>query len=742
MARNSRAHAPLMSRGIRASVREARYSRKNTKIKNFVLCCSCTQSPSSPAIHFSACAATAEKEISPQIHTKRVLGAYRFPIITRERYTRSNTPFLHLETTGVDKISFAPKTLYGANPALDYLPIYRKSAQSLNASIDTLSKSIDQLTTIIKTIPQKIEKEISIHLLNSLNESGYRPTDNDISSICPQKSSNTINITYSEASRPNKVHVKTSPKQPNIRVTNLISREDLNRSKTPAKIQIPKREEHTSTLNKSLHIRVTNLSASKITAPSDSLKVKVYSTVPCPSSRDLLGRRIPFRAQDPWCYRPVKQEERYASTIIDQSQMPTGFKFIQDECIIQIPRHDTACKFIGCRSRPACLMNLRRHIRLAHGILNKNIIFECSFCKLFKSSSLQDFEAHKCSNGRIKSSLTFKEVPKVNPRSPNIVVSKLAKTKPTSPDHSLRVENPPKKSKNIKSPTIPATKKNKMNSIAHNTPKKESTNMALSKGKQSLLETLRLITETDSWDDLGKKLGEWQETLRDWADRANINSRSSRPSKYVDPLSKDEELIEEFKSAVKKTHCSNKLSTRLNSLYYSDPAKLFRIVTENEIDTRCTEPPQVIREHYKKIWNKSIPTLETDFPDIPPQFECFLSPLGPKEISKKISEMKINSSAGPDGIFPRTLKFIFDPEELCMYLADPFNRFLREDRIPTCLKKDRTILIPKNSDANSKIIDDFRPISITSTIYRLFAGILADRLIQLAPKILHSMDAS
>ncbi|KAF0988881.1 hypothetical protein HZS_7113 [Henneguya salminicola] len=100
--------------------------------------------------------------------------------------------------------------------------------------------------------------------------------------------------------------------------------------------------------------------------------------------------------------------------------------------------------------------------------------------------------------------------------------------------------------------------------------------------------------------------------------------------------------------------------------------------------------------------------------------------------------MKINSSAGPDGIFPRTLKFIFDTEEACIQFVNLFNRFITEDQIPTPLKRARTILIPKNSEVNLEIIDDFRPISITLTIYRLFSGILADRLTCLAPKILHS----
>ncbi|KII64822.1 Retrovirus-related Pol polyprotein from type-2 retrotransposable element R2DM [Thelohanellus kitauei] len=78
---------------------------------------------------------------------------------------------------------------------------------------------------------------------------------------------------------------------------------------------------------------------------------------------------------------------------------------------------------------------------------------------------------------------------------------------------------------------------------------------------------------------------------------------------------------------------------------------------------------------------------------------------------------------------------------LCEFDSIPItgllNIFLDSKTITACLKEAKTILIPKTKARRPKDISTFRPIYITS-LYRLYTGLLADRLINIASTALNS----
>ena len=82
-----------------------------------------------------------------------------------------------------------------------------------------------------------------------------------------------------------------------------------------------------------------------------------------------------------------------------------------------------------------------------------------------------------------------------------------------------------------------------------------------------------------------------------------------------------------------------------------------------------------------------------------------------------------NTSLGPNCLTYLHLRGV-DPSE--QTLAVVFNICLASKRIPSSWKESRTIFLPK--DGNLCSASSWRPIALTSTIYKIFAGLLAKKI--------------
>ncbi|KFD59463.1 hypothetical protein M514_28358, partial [Trichuris suis] len=92
-----------------------------------------------------------------------------------------------------------------------------------------------------------------------------------------------------------------------------------------------------------------------------------------------------------------------------------------------------------------------------------------------------------------------------------------------------------------------------------------------------------------------------------------------------------------------------------------------------------------------------------------------------REIVKAQALLQVNTASGPDRVPATAAKKIPAP-----LLAKIFNLWLFYLDIPSEYKVSRTVLLPKGDPLTTST--DFRPISISSTIYRLFSKIIAMRL--------------
>ncbi len=91
-----------------------------------------------------------------------------------------------------------------------------------------------------------------------------------------------------------------------------------------------------------------------------------------------------------------------------------------------------------------------------------------------------------------------------------------------------------------------------------------------------------------------------------------------------------------------------------------------------------------------------------------------------KEVEKAIDNLKNNKAAGPDNIENRTLKIL--KNTVSPHLANIFNNILREKWIPSQWEEAEIILLFKKGEKEN--IGNYRPISLTSNISKLFSSIV------------------
>lgn len=139
-------------------------------------------------------------------------------------------------------------------------------------------------------------------------------------------------------------------------------------------------------------------------------------------------------------------------------------------------------------------------------------------------------------------------------------------------------------------------------------------------------------------------------------------------------------------------------------------------------------PSGEIKELYTKLWGTK-PGIQTPvFADQEEQIELteVLTPITVPEIEKRIANTKPSAAAGPDGIQRKHLTHWFPQEALHLL----FNFLMYCGRQPTQWRvKKRTTLVRKEGKDGSQAVN-YRPITISSLLGRLYWGLIDQRLRQ------------
>ena len=108
-----------------------------------------------------------------------------------------------------------------------------------------------------------------------------------------------------------------------------------------------------------------------------------------------------------------------------------------------------------------------------------------------------------------------------------------------------------------------------------------------------------------------------------------------------------------------------------------------------------------------------------------PRPERLLEAVRASEVRKAVRAMRTGSAAGPDRITVAQLKK--KTEENPGFLAGVYTLWMMKSKVPEKLKASRSLLLPKGT-TELQNIGNWRPLSISSVIMRLYTKILAKRL--------------
>ncbi|KAK3917639.1 Retrovirus-related Pol polyprotein from type-1 retrotransposable element R2 [Frankliniella fusca] len=165
---------------------------------------------------------------------------------------------------------------------------------------------------------------------------------------------------------------------------------------------------------------------------------------------------------------------------------------------------------------------------------------------------------------------------------------------------------------------------------------------------------------------------------------------------------------------------------RIQKLYYNNKKVAMREIRQEE-SPLCAVPPDDVAMYFEQVFSERVTELG-DVPEgvvLPAQQipdEALFSLIGKEKISTRLRHCS-NTAPGPDTITYNTLR---SKDPGCHVLFEIIDRCRRDRRVPEEWKEARTILLYKKGDR--KDLSNWRPISLSSCLYKVYSGILAARI--------------
>lgn len=140
---------------------------------------------------------------------------------------------------------------------------------------------------------------------------------------------------------------------------------------------------------------------------------------------------------------------------------------------------------------------------------------------------------------------------------------------------------------------------------------------------------------------------------------------------------------------------------------------------------------------YINLWNNETKKYNPIY-NIPPnqhKYNYLTNQFTYKEIWNRLKNCNNKSANGPDNIGFSSWRW-FAKTFGMKHLSNLLNKLLNSG-LPTDLKLAKTIFILKDINGNKSDPANYRPISITNSIYRIYTGLITDRIQKILPEILH-----
>lgn len=160
--------------------------------------------------------------------------------------------------------------------------------------------------------------------------------------------------------------------------------------------------------------------------------------------------------------------------------------------------------------------------------------------------------------------------------------------------------------------------------------------------------------------------------------------------------------------------------TAMQRLYRRNRRRAMRLI-QGEKSQPCNIPTDMLRDKFYGI-RQNTPDLTIYDSVKKAQRPIPMNNFNKAEVKRKLMQAE-NTAAGPDRIAYNHWK---NYDENGSVLTLMFNICLKAKNIPSAWKKSKTVMIPKSGDPN--IPNNWRPIALSSTAYKLFSALMAGRM--------------
>jgi hypothetical protein len=266
------------------------------------------------------------------------------------------------------------------------------------------------------------------------------------------------------------------------------------------------------------------------------------------------------------------------------------------------------------------------------------------------------------------------------------------------------------------SPSIPATICNDMNAIH------KLLNDIVIAGHIKLSDHMKnaidaFLNPNKAIDPVKLTMSGINQSITDIRNKNNNNRNSSRVNGTATAINKKPARN---KSRIEKS----KQHAYYQRLYLKNKSRLMDEIIDGVAPNVDPPPIHTAIQYYEQIWSILVQDTHpvTTKPDFNNKDNTLLSPITKVEIQWAIKKTKRDSAKGVDQITLQEAKLLAEDD---LYIA--FNIWLGCKTIPSDLKLNRTTLIPKGKQGLD-MITNWRPITISSILLRLFNKIIACRM--------------
>lgn len=202
----------------------------------------------------------------------------------------------------------------------------------------------------------------------------------------------------------------------------------------------------------------------------------------------------------------------------------------------------------------------------------------------------------------------------------------------------------------------------------------------------------------------------------------NVRTEISRISKEIkEQMRKDRQAhrLKTFESHITKTGGTKKAIRELSQFKEWIPMLVSK---PGRHHTRRPDILNTATEFYRELYSRKCDTEVTDLSNKDQENE--IPEVTPREVEKAIETQKKDKSPGPDNISNEFL--LVNKDQIVPVLTSLFNDVIKNESIPKQWSTSTISLIHKKGDTNN--INNYRPISLMSNIYKVFAKVILRRI--------------